>query len=108
MRMAITVLTTALAFATAHPALADKLVLVAGGGAGVEGVLATAAKLKQPFGVDFDGAGNMYIVELGGHRVLKVDAKGRLTILGGNRTKGDRGDGGPASKALFKGIPKLA
>jgi DNA-binding beta-propeller fold protein YncE len=108
MRCAICALAATLALATARPALADKLVLVAGGGTGVEGVPATTAKLVQPFGVDFDGAGNMYIVELGGHRVLKVDGKGTLSILGGNGQKGDSGDGGPASKAQFNGMHNLA
>lgn len=60
-----------------------KLVLVAGGGSEVENVPATKAKLMFPFGVDFDKAGNMYIVELNGERALKVDTKGIFTILGG-------------------------
>ena len=46
------------------------LVLVAGGGEGRENVPATKAKLKMPFGVDFDTAGNLYFVEIDGHRGL--------------------------------------
>src|SRR5262245_21874894 len=107
-RMRSTVCALALALAATHPALADRLVLVAGGGKGVEGVPATAAKLFQPFGVDFDAANNMYVVELGGHRVLKVDGKGTLTVLGGTGKKGDGGDGGPARQALFNGMHSLA
>ena len=87
---------------------ADKLVVVAGGGDGIENVPATKAKLNQPFGVDFDNRGNMYIVELKGGRVLKVDTKGILTIIGGTGMAGDKGDGGPAREALFNGMHSLA
>jgi sugar lactone lactonase YvrE len=89
-------------------ARADKLVLVAGGGDQTENVSATKAKLNQPFGVDFDKAGNMYIVELKGNRVLKVDNKGILTILGGAGESGSGGDGGPARSATFNGMHSLA
>src|SRR5690348_4172249 len=77
---------------------ADKLVLVAGGGTKAGDCLATEAKLIAPFGVDFDKAGNMYIVEMTGYRVHKVDAKGMLTTIAGTGKKGDAGDGGPATK----------
>jgi DNA-binding beta-propeller fold protein YncE len=64
--------------------------------------------LIAPFGVDFDRSGNMYIVELTGQRVHRVDTKGHSTILAGTGQKGDRGDGGPASKAEFNGMHSLA
>jgi sugar lactone lactonase YvrE len=99
-------LTTLLALAPA--ATADKLVLVAGGGKGGDKVPATQAKLIAPFGVDFDRAGNMYVVELTGQRVLKVDPKGILTVLAGTGKKGGGGDGGPATKAEFNGMHSLA
>ncbi len=85
-----------------------KLVLVAGGGSAVENVPATRAKLVAPFGVDFDKAGNMFIVELSGERALKVDAQGTLTILGGTGQKGNSGDDGPARSATFNGMHSLA
>jgi len=88
-------------------ALADKLVVVAGGGEEKAGP-ATKVKLIAPFGVDFDKAGNMYIVELSGQRVHKVDGKGVLTTISGSGKKGDGGDGGPASKAEFNGMHSLA
>jgi sugar lactone lactonase YvrE len=91
--------------ASAH---ADRLVLVAGGGSETENVPATQAKLISPFGVDFDKAGNMYVVELKGGRVLKVDAKGTLTVLGGTGKTGDSGDDGPALQATFNGMHSLA
>ncbi len=92
----------------AAPVRADKLVLVAGGGKDIENVPATQAKLNQPFGIDFDNRGNMYIVELLGGRVLKVDTKGNLTIIGGAGSAGDTGDGGPAREALFNSMHSLA
>ncbi len=87
---------------------ADRLVLVAGGGSGGDGVPATQAKLSAPFGCDFDKSGNMYLVELSGQRVLKVDAKGVFHIVGGTGQKGSDGDGGPATKATFNGMHSLA
>src|SRR5947207_1711660 len=88
-------------------ARADKLVLVAGGGTKEGNCPATEAKLDTPFGVDFDKAGNMYIVEMNGQRVHKVDTKGILTTIAGTGKKGDSGDGGPAVKAEFNGMHSL-
>lgn len=91
-----------------HPVHADKLVRIAGGGTEEGNVPATQAKLIQPFGIDFDKAGNYYIAELKGERVLKVDPKGKLTILAGTGKKGNTGDGGPPLEATFNGMHSLA
>ena len=74
-------------------ARAEKLVLAAGGSNG--------AKINAPFGIACDSAGNLYIAEAGGHRVLKMDTKGNLNAIAGNGTKGDSGDGGPALEGQF-------
>jgi sugar lactone lactonase YvrE len=37
--------------------------------------------LNEPFGVDFDAAGNTYIVEYGGHRVIALDPRGGRKLL---------------------------
>jgi len=87
---------------------ADKLVLIAGGGSEADKVPATNAKLLQPFGIDFDKAGNYYLVELTGGRAFKVDPKGMLTRIGGTGRKADGGDGGPALEATFNGMHSLA
>src|SRR5438552_1835023 len=87
---------------------ADQLVLVAGGGTEKDQVPATKARLNAPFGVDFDKSGNMYIVELTGERILRVDSKGTLTIAGGTGKKGNSGDGGPATMASFNAMHSLA
>ena len=83
-RMLLASVVLALSVAMAR---ADKLVRVAGGGTQENNCPATEAKLIDPFGIDFDKAGNSYIVELKGERVLKVDAKGHFTVSLDNRNR---------------------
>jgi len=66
-------------------------------------VLVAGEGLNEPFGVDFDSAGNVYIVEMAGHRVSVMGRDGKLTPVAGTGEKGFGGDGGPAAKALFNG-----
>ena len=87
---------------------AERVVLVAGGEEPVDARPATHSKLIGPFGVDFDRTGQMFIVEIAGHRVLKVDSSGVLTRVGGSGEKGGAGDGGPALEAQFNGMHSLA
>ena len=87
---------------------APKVVLVAGGGNGGDGTPAVNAKLDTPFGVDFDRAGNLFLVEMTGQRVRKIGPDGIISTLAGDGTKGDRGDGGPAARAQFNGMHNLA
>lgn len=87
---------------------AERVVLVAGGAEPVSSLAATQSKLIGPFGVDFDKDGQMFIVEISGHRVLKVDRAGVLTKIGGTGEKGNDGDGGPALQAQFNGMHSLA
>ena len=85
-----------------------KLELVAGGGTGEEGGKASEAKLVTPFGVDFDKAGNLYFVELNGHRVGKISPQGLLTRAAGTGEKGQSdGDGNPL-QVKFNGMHSLA
>jgi len=78
---------------------ADRVELVAG---------AKEGELRLPFGVVLDKAGNAIIVEFGGHRVLKVDAKGAITTIAGSGQRGFAGDGGPALEASFNSMHSLA
>ena len=64
--------------------------------------------LKQPFGVDFDAKGNLYIVELGGGRVHKLTPRNIFTTLAGDGSKSYKGDGGPAKVATFNGMHNVA
>jgi DNA-binding beta-propeller fold protein YncE len=86
---------------------ADRVVLVAGGSES-EGGPAVRTRLNGPFGVDFDRSGDMLIVEIAGHRVLRVDRQGILTRIAGTGDKGDAGDGGPALRAQFNSMHSLA
>lgn len=64
--------------------------------------------LKSPFGVDFDSKGNMYVVELAGGRVHRIDTDGHLTQIAGDGSKSYSGDGGAAVDATFNGMHNCA
>jgi DNA-binding beta-propeller fold protein YncE len=89
-------------------ARAEKVVLVAGGGAAGDGSQATTAKLLTPFGVGFDGACNLYVVEYTGQRVRRIDRKGIISTVAGIGQKGAGGVGGPAIKAELNNPHSLA
>jgi sugar lactone lactonase YvrE len=60
-----------------------------------------ASPLDEPFSVDFDEAGNIWVVEYKGGRIFRMSPDGKLDHLGGVH----RGVGhvdGPAMKATFK------
>jgi sugar lactone lactonase YvrE len=59
--------------------------------------------LQEPFGVDFDREGRMYVVELAGNRVQRLEKDGKLTPVAGTGRKGAAGDGGPALQAELNG-----
>jgi len=88
---------------------AEKVVLVAGGGSNTNTAIplkATEARLNGPFGVDFDSAGNLYVVEMTGNRVRKLDKNGMLTVIAGTGEKGAKD--GPGLAAQFNGPHNLA
>jgi DNA-binding beta-propeller fold protein YncE len=94
---------------TLLPMRAARIVLVAGGTEDRTDIPAARAVLKEPFGVDFDRAGNMFIIEMAsGNRLLKVDAKGTLSHVAGQSAAGDSGDGGAGLEAQFNGPHNLA
>jgi len=88
---------------TSRLAAAVALALVAGSGPPQRAVLVLGEGLREPFGVDFDRAGNTYIVEMEGHRVSVIDRDGRWRVLAGTGVAGHSGDGGPALNAQFNG-----
>jgi len=96
-------------FACAVSIQAEKIILVAGGGPAEKDAPANECKLKEPFGAEFNPAGELVIVEMvSGNRILKIDAGGMLRVIGGTGIKGYFGDGGPALTAQFDGIHNLS
>ncbi|MFO0864353.1 MAG: hypothetical protein U0744_06795 [Gemmataceae bacterium] len=84
---------------------AGKIDTIAGSGVkGFEGDGGTGvqAKLNQPFHVEADNKGHLYIAEADNHCIRKLNLKTRvLTTVAGTGKKGYTGDGGPATKATF-------
>ncbi len=68
-------------------------------GFGGDGGPAANAQLNSPAAVAVDGAGNLYIADLGNLRIRKVSANGNISTVAGNGSQGYSGDGGPAINA---------
>ena len=73
-----------------------------------DGGPATSAALSDPLGLAADGAGNVYIVDIGNHRVRKVNAAGIIGTVAGNGTPGTAGDGGQAINAQLFAVLSTA
>jgi sugar lactone lactonase YvrE len=68
-----------------------------------DGGPATDASLSMPHEIQFDSAGNLYIVERDNHVIRKVDAKtGIISTFAGTGAPGFSGDGGPAIRAHLR------
>jgi DNA-binding beta-propeller fold protein YncE len=59
--------------------------------------------LLEPFAVDVDTDGRLYIVEMAGNRVSVLEPGGGARVFAGTGEKGLAGDDGPAGKAQFSG-----
>lgn len=65
--------------------------------------------LAGPRSLDFDVAGNLWLVTRAGNQVLKFDLRaGRIHHIAGTGAKGYTGDGGPARDATFNGPKGIA
>jgi hypothetical protein len=64
-----------------------------------DGGPATKAQLGFVAGLAVDSAGNLFLNDLFGQRVRKIDLDGIITTVGGNGIPGYSGDGGPAANA---------
>jgi uncharacterized protein (TIGR03437 family) len=71
-----------------------------------DGGQATSAGVSGPWSVIVDAAGNLYIGNL--EVVRKVSPGGVIATYAGTGQYGFSGDGGPATAALFAGLPSLA
>lgn len=69
---------------------------------------AKSSPLTSPFGVDFSSNGDLWIVELEGGRVHRLDTAGKLHHAGGDGTKSYKGDGGKLAGATFNGMHNCA
>ncbi len=69
-----------------------------GNGTGGDNGPAAAASADEPFGLDVDSAGNLYIGEVGTSRIRKVSS-GVITTVAGNGPGGFSGDNGPSTSA---------
>lgn len=94
--------------ALCQPLCAAKIVLVAGGGTSLDKSTGPESRFNAPFGVDLDPRGNMFIIEMTGNRLRKMDREGVVSLVAGNGEKGGKGDGGPAAQAQFNGPHHLA
>ena len=95
------------------PAASAVIRTVAGTGAkgfGGDGGPATKATLSAPQGLVLDGAGNLYILDSGNHRVREVHAGSGLitTVAGGGRGSGGVQLGAPATAVYLQGPNALA
>jgi streptogramin lyase len=65
--------------------------------------------LAGPRSLDFDAAGNLWLVTRAGNQVLKFDLRaGKIHHIAGTGAKGYTGDGGPARDATFNGPKGIA
>lgn len=63
---------------------------------------------RNPFGVDFDSRGTMFIVELVGGRIHELVPGMPPRVVSGDGSKSYRGDGGPLAEATYNGMHNLA
>jgi trimeric autotransporter adhesin len=66
-----------------------------------DGGPATSAQLAGPSGIDVDSSGNLYITELDGSTIRKVNTSGIISTVAGNGTPDYTGDGGSAISATL-------
>ena len=94
-------LSSSLAFANA-----GWIATIAGTGQGgslATGIPATTAQLVTPAGIAADASNNLFIVDSGNNRVVRIDAvTGLLTLVAGNGAASSSGDGGPAVAASLR------
>ena len=67
-----------------------------------------APQLGYPNGLALDREGNLFISDIGAHRVFKLDRAGKLTVIAGDGSAGFSGDNGPATAARLSAPFDLA
>jgi sugar lactone lactonase YvrE len=73
-----------------------------------DGGPATAAQLRQPNGLARADDGTLFISDRANFRVRAVAVDGTITTFAGDGNEGNRGDAGPATKASFGYLARIA
>lgn len=107
-------------FAGLSPSVETAGYVPGNGGFGGDGGPATSARLQHPAGLTLDGAGRLYIADIGNHRVRRVSLDGTIDTVAGtgpvDTVTGDDlrlagsygGDGGPATRAQLNAPSDVA
>ncbi len=66
-----------------------------------DGAPASAATFIEPFALQFDSEGNLYVADAGAFVIRKINSLGIITTVAGSGTFGYSGDGEPATDAQF-------
>ncbi len=75
----------------------------------IDNIPAIVAGLKNPSGIAFDTAGNLYIAETGNNRIRRVDSgTGIITTVAGTGQNGYNGDNQPATNAQLNSPYRIA
>ena len=61
-----------------------EVISLAGGEAGFQDGAGSVARFDNPTGVAVDSEGNVYVADLGNHRIRKIDSGGNVTTLAGS------------------------
>jgi streptogramin lyase len=74
-----------------------------------DGAPIAGTPLNGPRSIDFDAAGNLWLVTREGNQVLKLDLRaGKIIHIAGTGAKGFTGNDGPAKAATFSGPKGIA
>lgn len=73
-----------------------------------DGGPATEARLDQPYGLALDVDGSLYVADRGNFRVRRIAPDGTIDTIAGTGVEGFAGNGGPALRADFGYLARLA
>jgi DNA-binding beta-propeller fold protein YncE len=73
-----------------------------------DGGIAANASLQAPAGIAIDRDGDLYIADMGNHRVRRVDVAGNITTVAGGNRPGFYGDYGVATQAALRSPVDIA
>lgn len=68
-------------------------------GASGDGGAANLARFSFPYGMVFDGLGNLFVADYNNHRIRKITPSGIISTFAGTGVQGFSGDGGAANLA---------